>query len=73
MLEIKNYINGSNIAISKNRLPVVDPSTGEKITDVVLSSEEDFNQAVQSAKVSQIEWSNTTPLKRSRILSNYKN
>ena len=38
-----------------------------------MSSKDDFNKVIESSKKSQIEWSNTTPLKRSRILSNYKN
>ena len=69
---IKNYINGSEISISKETIPVEDPSKGEKIADVVISSEADFNLAIKSAKNIQEEWSNTTPLKRSRILFNYK-
>ncbi len=73
MKKINNYINGLNESISKNLLSVTDPSTGEKIADVVMSSEEDFNKTIQSAKASQLEWANTTPLKRSRILSSYKN
>ncbi len=72
MKKIHNYINGSNSAISKNELIVDDPSTGEKIATVVLSSKDDFNKVIESSKKSQIEWANTTPLKRSRILSNYK-
>ncbi len=69
---IENYINGSKVSTSKEKIPVEDPSKGEKIADVVLSSEGDFKLAIQSAKNIQEEWSNTTPLKRSRILSNYK-
>ncbi len=72
MKKIDNYINGSNESISKNKLSVTDPSTGEIVSEVVLSSEDDFKKTINSSKVSQIEWANTTPLKRSRILSNYK-
>ena len=72
MKVIKNYINGTITANSKETLPIDDPSTGEKIGDVVLSSKEDFKKIIESSKSSQIEWSNTTPLKRSRILSKYK-
>ena len=72
MEKIYNYINGSKVALSKNELPVDDPSTGEEIAKVVLSSTADFNLAIETSKKSQIEWANTTPLKRSRILSNYK-
>ena len=64
---ISNYINGSNYSASKKRLSVEDPSTGENISEVVmLSSKDDFIKAIKSAKTSQIEWSNTTPLKRSK-------
>ena len=72
MNKILNYIHGSSTAISKNELVVDDPSTGEKIATVVLSSKDDFKKVIESSKKSQIEWANTTPLKRSRILSNYK-
>ena len=72
MKKIKNYINGSVTSISKKTQDVFDPSTGEKISEVVLSSVEDFNEVIKSAKQIQVEWSNTTPLKRSRIISNYK-
>ncbi len=73
MKKILNYINGSKKSLSKKELSVEDPSTGEQIANVVLSSHEDFKEALESSKTSQIEWSNTTPLKRSRILSKYKN
>ena len=72
MKKIENYINGTKTSISKNTQDVHDPSTGEKISEVVLSTNEDFNEVIKSARKSQIEWSNTTPLKRSRIISNYK-
>ena len=70
---IKNYIDGNKTAISSDSIPVNDPSTGEIISQVVLSNEEDFIIAIESSKRSQVEWANTTPLRRSRILSNYKN
>ena len=72
MNEIKNYIHGNHIANSSKILPVFNPSTGEECAKVVLSNLEDFNQAIESSKKIVKEWSNTTPLKRSRILSKYK-
>jgi malonate-semialdehyde dehydrogenase (acetylating) / methylmalonate-semialdehyde dehydrogenase len=72
MKKIYNYLNGNSFSISKKELPVQDPSTGEVIAKVILSSKDDFEQIVESSKQSQIEWAKTTPLKRSRILSNYK-
>ena len=70
---IQNYIDGKSTAVSKNFLNVKDPSTGENIAKVVISNEDDFNNVVISSKNSQQDWSSTTPLKRSRILSKYKN
>ena len=70
---IENYINGKKTSISKNFLDVSDPSTGENIAKVVLSEVKDFQSVIQSSKKSQLEWANQTPLKRSRVLSKYKN
>ena len=72
MKKIHNYINGADSSISKNELPVIDPSTGEEISKVVLSSELDFNKAIESSRnaVDLVEYN--TSKKRSRILSNYK-
>ena len=73
MKKIQNYINGSLISISKKELGVDDPSTGEEIAKVVMSSNADFEKVIETSKKSQLEWAKTTPLKRSRILSKYKN
>ncbi len=73
MRKVDNYINGDNISYSENTLKVEDPSTGDQIAEVAMSSNEDFDHAIKTSKESQIEWSSTTPLKRSRILSKYKN
>jgi len=72
MKKIENYINGKNTSISKKNLPIHDPSSGEQIAEVVLSDSKDFDQAIESSKNAFFHWSNLTPLKRSRILSKYK-
>ena len=73
MKKIDNYINGKKLSISKNILDVFDPSIGEKISEVVMSNSSDFDEAIKSSKNAQIEWAKVTPLKRSRIVSKYKN
>ena len=72
MTKIKNYIHGNHVNFSNKELPVFDPSTGEEIAKVVLSESQDFDKALESAKKSFTEWSKTTPLNRSRIISKYK-
>ena len=72
MKKINNYIHGSITSSSDNFLPVYDPSKGEKINEVVLSNELDFENVISSSEKAFIEWSEVTPLKRSRIISKYK-
>jgi malonate-semialdehyde dehydrogenase (acetylating)/methylmalonate-semialdehyde dehydrogenase len=70
---IKNYVNGQIVGSSTDEQDVFDPSTGESISKVLLSNEKDFQSVIESSKKSQLSWSQTTPLKRSRIISKYKN
>ena len=73
MKKILNYIHGKKISCSNTFLDVDDPSTGEKIAEVIMSNEDDFKATIESSKQAYNIWSNTTPLKRSRVLSKYKN
>tara|TARA_A100001015_G_scaffold321384_1_gene451847 strand:+ start:1062 stop:2549 length:1488 start_codon:yes stop_codon:yes gene_type:complete len=72
MKEINNYINGRASNKSRNFLPVEDPSTGDQISKVVLSNVDDFKEVEKSSEKAFKDWSKYTPLKRSRILSKYK-
>tara|TARA_Y100001970_G_scaffold294294_1_gene449968 strand:+ start:39539 stop:41026 length:1488 start_codon:yes stop_codon:yes gene_type:complete len=72
MQKIKNFINGKSVTFSNNFLPVFDPSTGDQILEVVLSNREDFNSCVENSQKAFEVWSNVTSLKRSRIISKYK-
>ena len=72
MRKIKNFVNGKISSSSLEYLPVNNPSTGENIAEVVLSSKKDFEETVISSEKAFFEWSKITPLKRSRILSKFK-
>ena len=72
MKKIENYINGNKESNSNIFLPVIDPSTGEQISEVLLSNKDDFNSAIKSSQNAFDSWSKITPLKRSRIISKYK-
>ena len=71
-MTIKNYIGGNIEANSSSIIRVFDPSTGEIIDEVVNSNNIDFNNTIKSSKKGFNEWLSYTPLKRSRILSKYK-
>ncbi len=73
MKKIQNYIHGKKTNNSDYFIPIYDPSKGEQISEVVMSNEEDFNQTIESSKAAQLDWANTTPLKRSRVLAKFKN
>ena len=50
MKKIENFVNGNIVDTnSKNYLSVEDPSTGEKISEVVLSNNQDFNNVLKSS------------------------
>ncbi len=73
MKKIENFINGKTVkGNSKNYLNIEDPSTGDVISEVILSDQNDFNNIVNSSLEAFQKWSQVTPLKRSRIISKYK-
>ena len=72
MTKILNYINGSDQGSSKEYLDVFDPSTGDKISSVINSNNNDFKNSIVSSENAFKEWSQVTPLRRARILSKFK-
>ena len=63
-----SMINILRETLNENYIQGVKNEKGEEIAKVVLSGSEDFKAVIDSSKKSQYEWSQTTPLKRSRIL-----
>ena len=73
MRTIEHFINGKKYSgNSKRTSSVYDPATGEKTAHVKLGNFEDLNKAVENAKNSFLNWSNTPPLQRARILFKFK-
>ncbi len=73
MEKIENYINGNFSSNSEKTQQVFNPSTGESIAKVVMSDINDFKKTINSSKKAFEYWKEVTPLKRSRILSKFKN
>jgi len=72
-LGLKNYINGEWIESESDQLlDVVNPATCRTIAKVPLSTKEEVNAAVKSAKEAFPEWRRTTPLARARYLFRLK-
>ncbi|MDR3470774.1 MAG: CoA-acylating methylmalonate-semialdehyde dehydrogenase [Devosia sp.] len=73
MLTIENAVAGKRyVSNSPRRQPVYNPATGEQIADLPLSTLDEINAAVASAKKAQIAWGNTTPMKRARVMFKFK-
>ena len=72
MFEVKNFIDGKETSVSENYFNIYDPSTGEIQGKVVDSELIDFENTIHSSLKAFSLWSKVTPLKRSRIISNYK-
>ena len=73
MKKVDNFTNGNIVkGSSLNYIPVENPATGEVIAEVIQSEAKDFENVVSSSVKAFEIWSKVTPLKRSRIISKYK-
>jgi 1-pyrroline dehydrogenase len=65
----KNFVGGEWVdSAGGETMEVVNPSTGEVIAEVVSSTAEDADRAVQAAKAALPEWLETTPGERAELL-----
>ena len=70
---ITHFIDGQRVALNSTRTsPVFNPSTGAQSGEVLLASRDDVEYAINAASRAFQSWSTLSPLKRSRILFNYK-
>ncbi len=67
--QLRNFIGGEFVdPADGEREDVINPATGEVIASAPLSSEEDVNRAVASAKKAFETWSTTTPSERAAAM-----
>jgi len=70
---IHNAIGGKLVKSQSGRTqPVSNPATGEPTATLPLSTIDEINAAVASAKAAQPAWGATTPMKRARVLFKFK-
>lgn len=68
-----NFIGGKTVTSSSNEtMPVYDPATGKVVREVTLSTAQEVSDAIQVARDAFESWSRTTPLRRARVLFNFK-
>ncbi len=74
MIQIGNFVNGQHtFNEDNNKLNIFNPATGEVIGVVSNSTIEDQEKVLASSEKGFLEWSKFTPLKRSRVINNFKN
>ncbi|HVX82229.1 MAG TPA: aldehyde dehydrogenase family protein, partial [Devosiaceae bacterium] len=73
MLTIENAVAGKRyVSGSPRRQPVYNPATGEQTAELPLSTVEEVNAAVASAKKAQPAWGDMGPMKRARVMFKFK-
>ncbi|MCL6269649.1 CoA-acylating methylmalonate-semialdehyde dehydrogenase [Sansalvadorimonas sp. 2012CJ34-2] len=73
MRVIGNYINGELKASESGRESVIfNPATGEQVAAVSLSTAEETNHAIDVAAKAFPAWSNTSSVKRARVMFKFK-
>ncbi len=70
---IENAVAGKRyVSSSSRRVPVFNPATGEQSAELPLSTLDELNAAVESAKKAQVAWGATPPMKRARVMFRFK-
>ena len=71
-LHLRNYIDGDWVESEGERADVVNPATGTTLATVPISTTEEFDSAVEAAKLAFPDWRRTPPLARVRSLFRLK-
>lgn len=70
--QLSHFINGQLVPANGRKLNLYNPATGDVIGHVSMADKKCIDDAVASAKDAFPAWSQTTPLKRARILFKFK-
>src|SRR6202008_523053 len=72
MRSIGHFIGGSEVKGTSGRTAdVFEPMTGDVQGKVALASKAEVRAAVENAKAAQIEWANTNPQRRARVMMKF--
>ncbi|URQ61018.1 CoA-acylating methylmalonate-semialdehyde dehydrogenase [Pantoea alhagi] len=70
---VGNFIGGKiTYSASNETIPVYDPATGKVVRELTQSTADEVAQAIEVAHNAFPEWSNTSPLRRARVMFNFK-
>ncbi len=70
---VGNFIGGKTTHSASNEtIPVYDPATGKVVRELTQSTADEVAQAIEVAHNAFPAWSKTSPLRRARVLFNFK-
>jgi len=72
MVRLEHVIGGVRVSTEGRHSPIYNPATGATIGEVPLAGRETVEQAIAAAQAAFPEWSARTPLRRSRVLSRFR-
>nr|WP_321510306.1 CoA-acylating methylmalonate-semialdehyde dehydrogenase [uncultured Hyphomonas sp.] len=73
MKRIPHFIDGSAVeSTTENVLTVMNPATGEQTASVPIATPDEVEAAVNAARKAFPAWSETTPIKRARIMFRFR-
>ncbi len=73
MYSIGQFINGEHLTEpTEKQQAIINPAYDEQIGNVIFASAEQIESAILSSEKAFISWSETTPMKRARILFKFK-
>ncbi|MCE0492145.1 CoA-acylating methylmalonate-semialdehyde dehydrogenase [Pantoea sp. Mb-10] len=73
MTIVGNFIGGKiTHSASSETIPVYDPATGKVIRELTQSTAAEVEKAIEIAHAAFPEWSKTAPLRRARVMFNFK-
>ena len=71
--EISHFVNGEQLPGKRaNHLAVMNPATGRQVAQVPIASSSEVDLAVQAASKAFPAWSDTTPIRRARIMFRFR-
>src|SRR6187401_2453136 len=72
MRQIGHFIGGKEVKGNSGRTAdVFEPMTGDVQAKVALASKAEVSAAVENAKAAQVEWANTNPQRRARVMMKF--
>ena len=72
MRSIGHFIGGKEVKGTSGRTAdVFEPMTGDVQAKVALASKAEVRAAVENAKAAQVEWANTNPQRRARVMMKF--